>query len=54
MLVRVWDLFNVHLVFHSLELVKLKSRKEIQGGVRSTKIKKKNAYLFCRSVTSVL
>lgn len=46
MLVRVWDLFNVHLVLHSLELVKLKSRKEIQGGVRSTKIKKKMLTYF--------
>lgn len=38
MLVRVWDLFNVHLVLHSLELLKLKSRREIHKGVNSTKI----------------
>lgn len=41
MLVRVWDLFNAHLILHSLELLKLKSRREIHEGVRSTKIKKK-------------
>lgn len=54
MLVRIWDLFNVHSILYSLELLKLKSRREINGGVRSTKIKKKKPYLFCRNVVSVL
>lgn len=57
-LVRVWDLSNVRLIYHSLELLKLKSRREMHEGVRNTKIKKKKkkeyAYLFCRSVASVL
>lgn len=44
-LVRVWDLFNVNLVLHSLELWKLKSRREIHEGVRNIKIKKKNQKL---------
>lgn len=41
MLVSVWDLFNVHLILHSLELLKLKNRREINEGLRSTKIEKK-------------
>lgn len=40
-LVRVWGLFNVHLILHSLELLNLKSRREIHEGVRNTKMKKK-------------
>lgn len=45
MLVRLRDHFNVNLVLHSLELWKLKSRREIHEGVRNTKIKKKKNIL---------
>lgn len=38
---RVWDLLNVHVILHSLELLKLKSRREVHEGVRNTKIKNK-------------